>query len=238
MLVKTNAIVLSSIKYRDADLIVKCYTRALGNVSFMVKGVLKSKRGKFKPAMFQALSLIDIELQYRQKGQLEYFKDIQIAQHLNSLQSNIYKSSIAMFLAEILKSVIVEEEQNEKLFDFIKKNILKLENATNYANFHLSFLLKLTSFLGFYPHKPEHEYDIHFNLREGFFEPKESSYSMTVEHSLLLKKMLQAKAKIETLKLSKVQRQDMLKLMLSFYELHIESFKRPKSLEVFESIFS
>lgn len=235
MQVKTEAIVLSGIKYRDADLVVKCYTKALGIVSFMVKGVLKSKRGKFKPAMFQALSLINIELQYRQKGQLEYFKDIQIAQQLNNLQSNVYKSSIVMFLAEILKSVIVEEEPNEKLFDFIKYNILSLEKSTHYANFHLSFLLELTSFLGFYPHKPEHEYDIHFNLREGFFEPNESSYSMTTEHSLILKNML--KAKTETLKLSKIQRQNMLKLMLSFYELHIENFKKPKSLEVFESIF-
>ena len=238
MLVKTQAIVLSSIKYRDADLIVKCYTKALGSVSFMVKGVLKSKRGKFRPAMFQALSLIDIEMQYRQKGQLEYFKEIQIAQQLNSLQSNIYKSALVMFLAEILKSVIVEEEQNDKLFDFIKDNILILENTTNYANFHLSFLLKLTSFLGFYPHKPEHKYDIYFNLSEGYFESVESTYSMTAEYSALLKNMLETTAEIKTLKLSKVQRQDMLKLMLSFYELHIESFKRPKSLEVFESVFS
>ena len=238
MYVKTEAIVLSSIKYRDTDLIVNCYTKALGIVSFMVKGVLKSKKGKFKPSMFQALSLIDIEVQYRKKGHLEYFKDVQISQHLNSLQSNIYKSSIVMFLAEILKSVIIEEEQNEKLFDFIKKNILSLENAKHYANFHLNFLLELSSFLGFYPRKPEHDYDIYFNLSEGYFEPEESAYSMTAQHSVILKSMLDNIAQTKTLNLSKVERRDMLKLILSFYELHIENFRRPKSLEVFESIFS
>lgn len=238
MLIKTEAIVLSSIKYRDTDLIVKCYTKALGSVSFMVKGVLKSKRGKFKPAMFQTLSLIDIEIQYRQKGKLEYFKDIQIAQHLNSLHSNVYKSSIVMFLAEILKVVIIEEEQNEKLFEFIKNNILLLESTSNFANFHLSFLLKLTAFLGFYPHKPEHINDSYFNLREGFFEAEETSYSMSAENSTLLKQMLDNKTDIKKIKLSKIQRKNMLRLMLSFYELHIENFKKPKSLEVIESVFS
>lgn len=237
MQVKTEAIVLSGIKYRDADLIVKCYTKALGSVSFMVKGVLKSKRRKFKPAMFQALSLIDIELQYRQKGQLEYFKDIQIAQQLNSLQSNIYKSSIVMFLAEILKSVIVEEETNEKLFDFIKNNILNLEKSTHYANFHLAFLVELTAFLGFYPHKPEQKHEIYFNLKEGYFESEETSYSMTAENSAFLKQMIEHKADIRNLKLSHTQRKNILRLMLSFYELHIENFKKPKSLQIFESIF-
>mgnify|MGYP005853739317 CR=1 FL=1 len=239
MLVKTEAIVLSSIKYRDADLIVKCYTKALGNVSFMVKGVLKSKKGKFRSAMFQAFSLIDIEMQYRQKGQLEYFKDIQISNHLNNIQSNVYKSALVMFLAEILKSVIVEEEQNDRLFDFIKGNILHLETSTRYANFHLSFLLNLSSFLGFYPHKPEHNNEVYFNLSEGHFEPVESLYSLNLEHSMILKNLLGMKSSdMENINLSKTQRRDMLNFLLSFYELHIENFKTPKSLEVFESIFS
>ena len=44
MIIPTKAIVISKIKYKDNDLIVKCYTQAHGIVSFMVKGALSSKK--------------------------------------------------------------------------------------------------------------------------------------------------------------------------------------------------
>jgi len=239
MLLKTQGIVISSIKYRDTDLIVKCYTKSHGSISFMVKGVLKSKKGKFRSSMFQILSLIDIEMQYRNKGQLEYFKEVRSLHPLNNLQGNVYKSAIAMFLAEVLKSVIFEEEQNEKLFKFIQRSILHLDQSDNFANFHLSFLIKLSAFIGFSPHLPENGNDIYFNLYEGYFEDLESKYTMTAENSNLLKQLIEVDLdKNHKIKMNKTQRLDLLKLLMSYYELHIESFKNPKSLSVIESVFS
>jgi DNA repair protein RecO (recombination protein O) len=239
MFLKTQGIVISSIKYRDTDLIIKCYTKSHGSISFMVKGVLKSKRGKFRSSMFQILSLLDIEMQYRNKGQLEYFKEVQNINPLNGLQNNVYKSSIAMFMAEILKSVIFEEEQNESLFDFLKDSILLLDQSDSFANFHLSFLTKLSAFIGFSPHLPENELDKYFNLNEGVFENQESAYSMTSENSAIFKQLVDFDLiNSYQIKMSKAQRLVMLKLLMSYYELHIENFKQPKSLEVIESIFT
>jgi DNA repair protein RecO (recombination protein O) len=239
MVVKTEAIVLSSLKYRDSDLIVKCYTKAHGSTSFMVKGVLKSKRAKFKSSMFQVLSVLSIEMQYKNKGQLEYFKEVQISNPLNSLQSNVYKSTIAMFIAEVLKSVIFEEEQNTRLFDFIKQGILQLDQSEHFANFHLSFLTKLTTFIGFSPHLPEKGDENYFNLNEGYFENHESPYSMSAENSGLLKQLIKTElSNSHNIKMSKTQRLGLLKLMMSYYELHIESFTKPKSLEVIEQVFT
>ena len=238
MFIKTQAIVLSSIKYNDTDLIVKCYTKALGSVSYMVKGVLKSRKSKFRASMFQALSIIDVEMQHRNKGQLEYFKEVQLSNHLNDLQSNVYKSALVMFLAEILKSVIIEEEQNEKLFDFIKTNILYLEHSSKYANFHIGFILDLSSFLGFYPRISNDEKEIYFNLSEGLFQSFETPYTLNKEQSnwfsILLKNGFKDHQQI---KLTKNQRIEILNLIMRYYELHIENFKPPKSLEVIKQVF-
>ncbi len=239
MFIKTQAVVISSIKYRDADLIVRCYTKALGSIAFMVKGVLKSKKGKFRISMFQPLSLIDVEMQYRNKGRLEYFKEVQLSQHFNALQSDVYKSSLVMFLSEILNSVIVEEEQNEKLYEFIKSSILHLENTSSFANFHIAFLLKLSSFLGFYPHLSENKRDVYFNLSEGLFQAFESPYTLNLELSNLFSKFLENDFKTDKqLNISKKQRSEILNILMSFYELHIENFKTPKSLSVIEQVFS
>ena len=61
----TNAIVLSKIRYRDNDLIVKCYTEKFGIKSYLLKNALKSKKGKFKPAYFQLLTLLDIQADHK-----------------------------------------------------------------------------------------------------------------------------------------------------------------------------
>ena len=71
MLITTNAIVLSKLKYRDNDLIVKCYTQEVGIVSFLLRGVLKSKKGNSKIAYFQLLSQIQIVFTYKNTRSLQ-----------------------------------------------------------------------------------------------------------------------------------------------------------------------
>ena len=59
--VTTKAIVLSSLKYSDSSLIVKCFTEEDGLKSYMLRGILKSKKGKLKAAYFQPLTLLKLE---------------------------------------------------------------------------------------------------------------------------------------------------------------------------------
>ncbi|MDC0007310.1 recombination protein O N-terminal domain-containing protein, partial [Winogradskyella sp.] len=65
MLSKNNCLVLSKIKFRDYDLIVKCYTQERGVVSYILRGVLKSKKSQSKTVYFQALSQLQIEESYK-----------------------------------------------------------------------------------------------------------------------------------------------------------------------------
>jgi DNA repair protein RecO (recombination protein O) len=239
MYIKTEAIVLSSIRYNEADLIVKCYTHSHGLLSFMVKGVLKSKKGKLKASLFQTLSLLFIETRINTKGQLNYFKDIQISNQLNHLQTNIYKATLAMFTAEILNTVIYEEEKNEGLFDFIKTSIVWLDKAENFKNFHLSFLIKLTSFLGFYPQSNQHEHEIYFNIQEGCFELFESKFCLNQYYSSIFQNLIsQSLEEFQQQQIPKTLRLKLLDVIMTYYELHIDSFRRPKSLDVIKNIFA
>lgn len=99
MLLTTNAIVLSKLKYRDNDLIVKCYTEQLGVVSFLLRGVLKSKKGYSKAAYFQLLSQLDLQIDYKPNRSLQSIKEVKLKHLYSSLHSNVFKSAIVMFLA-------------------------------------------------------------------------------------------------------------------------------------------
>lgn len=239
MLVKTQAIVLSKIKYRDHDVIVKCYTKNRGIVSYLLRGILKSKKGNAQIAYFQPLSQLDIEENYRANQSLQYIKDVKLSVPYHDMHTNIFKASIVMFLSEILSATLKEEEANASLYEFLETTLQWLNHETEFANFHLLFLLELSKHLGFYPETTNLDFP-YFNLRSGNFELRaHAPYTITGENLAFIKRLLHIK--FDTLKLMKLhskQRQSLLNVLLIYFDLHLSDFKKPKSLEVFNQVFS
>jgi DNA repair protein RecO (recombination protein O) len=239
MLVKTNAIVLSKIKYRDNDLIVKCYTKNRGVVSYLLRGVLKSSKQSSKVAYYQLLSQLQIEENYKPKQTLQFISEVKLNVVYHSLHTNVLKSAITMFLSEVLSSALKEEEPNEALYNFLETTLELLDNETEFSNFHLLFLLELTKHLGFYPDTAQINFP-YFNLTSGEFELKpQQVYSISGENLVTLKTLLGIKFDaLHTVKLNSNQRQSFLNMMLLYYELQLGDFRKPKSLQIFNQVFN
>jgi DNA repair protein RecO (recombination protein O) len=239
MLVKINAIVLSKLKYRDNDLIVKCYTKQKGIVSYLVRGALKSQKGSSKAVYFQPLSLVLIEEQFNANRSLQGIKEIKLDYLYTSLHTDVLKTAIVMFLSEVLSTVLKEEEQNEILFDYIESTLKWLDHKTEFSNFHLLFLLNLTKYLGFYPDDQNNASE-YFNLSNGLFESKKDEfYSISGENIMLLKQLLGIDFdELNTIKLNSKQRQSFLNMLLLYFELHLGDFRKPKSLQIFNQVFN
>lgn len=238
MLTTNNSIVLSKLKYRDYDLIVKCYTQQRGVVSYILRGVLKSKRGQTKTVYFQALSQLQIEENYKPNQSLHSIKEVKLNYIYKSLHTNIYKSAIVLFLSEILSNVLKEEEKNENLFNYIETALQYLDNEDDFSNFHLLFLLKLTRYLGFLPQNLNDNY-AYFNLESGIFEAtNQGVYSIFGTNLTLLKRLLGINFDaLDSIKINAKQRQEFLNMLLYYFELHLGSFKKPKSLQVLNDVF-
>ena len=131
MIVSTSAIILSKVRYQDNDLIVKCLTRDLGVISYMVKNISTSKNSKNKFAFFQLLNILDLESNYNPNRSIQYIKDLKIRYNFTSLHTNIYKSSVVMFLSEILSNIIHNESKDLELFDFIEESFIWFLIASN-----------------------------------------------------------------------------------------------------------
>ena len=134
---------------------------------------------------------------------------------------------------------IQEEEENTALFSYIETSLNWLDTHDKIANFHLLFLLNLTKFLGFYPDLT-HKDESYFNLVEGNFTnatlEKEVVYG---EELVQFKKLLGTNFDtIETIKFSKRERQQILGVIIRYFELHLDGFRNPKSLGVLETVFS
>ncbi|OBQ57001.1 DNA repair protein RecO [Tamlana sp. s12] len=239
MLLTTHAIVLSKLKYRDHDLIVKCFTQQKGVVSFLLRGILKSKKTQNKAAYFQPLSQIQIVVDYKEKRSLQTIKDTKLNVLYTSLHTHVLKSAIVLFLSEVLSNTLHEEEQDETLYSYLENTLLWLDGQSEYANFHLLFLLKLTKYLGFYPDITDIDFP-NFNLNEGKFELKPVyRNNISGPNLILLKQLLDASFdSLPDIKINAKQRQSFLSMMLLYFELHLGSFRAPKSLQVFNQVFS
>lgn len=239
MLTSTKAIVLSKIKYRDNDLILKCYTQKKGITSYLLKNVLKRKKGPSKTAYFQLLSQLKLETDHKSNRSLQYIKEIKSSYLYTSLHTNIIKSAIVLFLAEILLYTLQEEEQNDALYDYLEASLQWLDTNEDHSNFHLLFLIKLTKYLGFYPDNSQID-GAYFNLLDGEFQySNEGKYSVFGENLTLLKQLLGTTFDaLHLIKINGKQRRSFLTFILLYFELHLGNFKKPKSLQVFNDVFN
>ncbi len=236
--VTTKAIVISSLKYSEADLIVRCFTESHGLRSYLLRNILKSKKGKLRASMFQVLTQLEIVVKHRDKKSLQSIREAKISHHYKNLHTDVYKTSMVLFLSEILKNSIQVEETDRALFDFLEKSFIYLDQAENFANFHILFLLKLTKYLGFYPDNTQAG-RAYFNLLEGIFQEEETEiYCLKKADSELLKSLLIIDFdQASQLKLNRNQRSHFLELLLLYYDLHLSGFRKPKSLEVLQQLF-
>lgn len=237
MLIKTKAIVLSALKYQEKSLIVKCYTLNHGIQSYFVPSAFSAKKSNQRIAYFQPLNTLEIEATYKNKGTLEHFKEVKLAHTYQTIYSDIIKSTIVLFLSEILHHSILEEEKNETLFAFLETALLWFDTHEEASNFHLIVLMELTKHLGFYPDCSEINFPF-FDKIEGCFVAFQSMSALNEHETTLFKKLLNLKFDSDQKIFTAIERQILLKILLDFYTLHLDGFKKPKSLEVLKEVFS
>ena len=237
MLVKTKAIVISSLKYQEKSLIVKCFTLSDGLKSYFVRDAFSSRKSNQKIAYFQPFSILEIEAVHKNKGTLENFKEIKLAIPYQTIHNTVTKSTIVLFLSEMMHYSIHEEEENDSLFTFLETALLWLDAHDEIANFHLIFLLEATKYLGFYPDTADIDLP-YFEMTEGIFTPFNAISSLSEHETQLFKKLLELKFESDLKTFHVIERQILLKILIDYYSFHLEGFRKPKSLDVLKEVFS
>ena len=237
MLVKTKAIVISSLKYQEKSLIVKCFTQSDGLKSYFVQSAYYKKKSNQKIAYFQPLTILEIVANHNNKGTLEHFKEIKLATAYQTINTDVVKSTIVIFLSEMLHHSIQEEEKNETLFTFLETALIWLDTHEETSNFHLILLLEITKFLGFYPDNSETDFNF-FEMTEGIFSPFQGISCLSEYETFLFKKLINLKFDSDQKVFAGIERQILLKILLDYYSIHLDGFKKPKSLDVLKEVFS
>lgn len=229
MLHKTRGIALNYIRYRETSIIVKIYTEEFGIQSYIVNGVRSAKSKTNRIALFQPLTLLDLVVYHKNKEQtIHRLSEVKCILPFKSLPFDFVKSSIALFMTELLVKTLREEEANLPLFQFLTESILYLEETKeHYENFHLQFLSKLASYLGFGAE----------TVREMEQQLSDNLYPYTLEPAM--RESLQGFIHLPfnySASLDRLQRSKLLDTLVFYYKIHLEGLGEIRSLEVLREL--
>lgn len=238
---KSSIIVLHLTKWGDHGAIVHAIDSEKGRCGFILRKL--GKAATAQTSLFHPLSCLDVVTQPNSKSSLETIIEFVPRYRLDSVRCDMGKSCIALFISEVLYRSIREGMQDKKFYDWLEATALSLEQATgNVANFHLWFLVNLSSHLGFLPQDNWSESAPIFSIPAASFtnswpaDGRSDLFSLQnseILHNLLHMQRDQAMA----LPLSGAKRIDFSKNMIHFLEYHLSSTINVKSLDVLHDIF-
>ncbi len=231
---KTKAIVLQSIKYGDSSLVVKMLTEELGIQSYMVKGVF-GKKSKMKAALFQNMTLLEIVADSGNNN-LGFIREISLSYCYKSITTDIKKSTILIFISELLSKSISESESDAELFNFIYDSMLWLDEViSDYANFPIVFATQLSKYLGFFPNLDTYSEGSSFDLLDGNFKMTQNDiYQINCELSKYFYDICNRPT--ETSLPNNTTRRKLLESIVTYYKLHADNVKDIKSYEILRTL--
>ena len=235
MLIQTKAIVIHSFPFKDNQVITKLYTDLRGMVSTIVR--LPKNSAKSKSALIQPLTLVDASVFLKENQDFVQLRELQIWKPFRNLPFDFRKQAQAMFVAELLRNAIKEEETNAVLFKFIVNQLLLLDENDFYsASFHLQFMLDLTKYLGFYPIVESYEKNYFLDLKEGFFTPIQTSSTCLANESKLLYDFSVSTSKNSGLN-SRFPRNVLFSILERYYQHHLPNFPEMNTPGVMAGLF-
>jgi DNA repair protein RecO (recombination protein O) len=239
MLHKTRGIVFKCTDYGESSVVVQVFTEKFGLQSYIVNGVKKPK-AKISSNMLQPLHLLDMVVYHKETGNVQRIKELKNSPLLLTIPYDVIKSSVVMFLNEVLYKAIKQQSADEHLFDFVFSAIEWLDHQEDgLANFHLLFLIRLTRYLGFYPDRYLAGQADYFDLKNGVFNKykPDSVLYLSPPHTQNFTALLQSNFEnIINIKLNNDDRRYLISKLLEYYALHIDGFGNIRSHEVLEEV--
>ena len=154
--VKTEAVVLRSFRFAEADRILHVYTADRGRIGAIAKGVRKTK-SRFG-ARLEPFSHVELML-HQGSGELHTVTGVSLVDAHRPTREDPYRLSIGLVGAEAMLRLFVEEEQNERAFEALTRFLSAVDAIPAGSRgraaldpLALAFQLKLLWLSGYVPH--------------------------------------------------------------------------------------
>lgn len=146
---KSRAVVLHVVRQGETNLVVQVVDSVCGRRSLLLRGAGKGRFAAATAAL-HPMSVIDLVTYDTPYGSLRCIREFEPVFALNGIRGSISKSTMAIFLAEVLYRGIREGDGGSDFFNFLVESVVRLDAAGgNAANFHLWWMAGFCGRMGF-----------------------------------------------------------------------------------------
>jgi DNA repair protein RecO (recombination protein O) len=148
-LIKTPAIVLKSLNWKESSKIITVHTRELGKIALIAKGARRLKQRY--SGVLESINLVEVVFYFSSKRQIQVLGSVSLENGFKQIKNDLEKTSYTYSILELISILIPAGSPDPVFFDFVKTLLLNLELAQGAKIIFLYFLLKISSYLGFRP---------------------------------------------------------------------------------------
>jgi DNA repair protein RecO (recombination protein O) len=149
MIVKTEAIVLRTMKYRDSSKIATLFTREYGKLSVVAKGA-RDRTRRFGSSL-DALNHVQAVIYKKDGRDLHLLSQCDVLNHFDDLSKDLDRLTAGMTILELVQAVARVEEESSAMFDIVREGLETLEHTRDPSAVVLHLELKLLDIMGFRP---------------------------------------------------------------------------------------
>jgi len=239
MLIKIQGIVIYKIKFSESSQIVHILTNDLGVKSFIFKGI-RSRKSKNQTSVLEYLNIINIVAWSSNSSDFLTVKEFSIEYNYKNISGNIIKSSIFLFISELLHKLIPQNSPDNDLYEFTKKSLIDFDKEQlNSSYFHLWYFTNLSKFLGIMPINNFDNNNKFFDFTKSMFVKRvfDNIYYFSEESSYLLSYFLKYSLNnIDNQLFSINIRNQFLDDLIIYYNYHYSKFKNLNSPVILKTI--
>ena len=240
MLAKEQIVMLHTIKHSDTGMVLNGYSNRYGKASYYYYASKKNAGA----ALLSPLAILDAVVMYKHSpgvgSGLPLIKDITPSTPIHSIKTDLRKSSIAIYICELLSRAIKEIEPNANFFSFLTTSVELLEAMDEgVENFHLHFTSNFCKVMGYMPQDNYSLLRPHFNFALGEYVADYNKDTCFEPHiSKLLNRVLNIPVyELKNINCNGKVRSDFLNQLLRYIEYHTQTILGLKSLSVLSEVF-
>jgi len=144
------------------------------------------KKSNQKIAYFQPLNILDVEVNHKNKGTLEHFKEIKIAHNYQNINTDIVKSSMVLFYRKCWIIVFLRKKKWQPIY--LYNYFINVVRHTWFrVKFSSHFSFTVDQIFRFYPQLQETD-AAYFEMIDGVFSPFQGTSCLNEHETSLLKK--------------------------------------------------
>lgn len=239
---RIHIIALRTIRHTDRSSILTVYSLEAGRLAFAIPAGAGREASR-RRAMLMPLSIAECIADICPEREVHIMHEPQTIVPLTNLRANPIKSSIAMFIAELLGAALLDGPPDEMLYNYLAQAITILESlpSRGIANYHIWFLYGLGHFLGIEPDASDYKPGMVFDMLDGIFRqtpPLHRHYLPATQSAIVAELSRMTPANMHLYRMSRSQRNELLDGILQYYSLHHVGLSSIRGLDILRDLFS